>query len=124
MTSFFLFFFLFFVTASPTFSKAPPPVLEALVGSHLSLACAAHGNPSPTITWLKDGKVIEGTSTRVGFNLFSSIYSSQLNLNIPSKDTKVLLIQLEINSWQISVAVYIQIACLNVVRTYLTNHNQ
>lgn len=67
-----LFVFVFFVIASPTFSQAPPPVLEALVGSHLSLACVAHGNPSPTITWLKDGNVIERTSTRVGF------YSSTL----------------------------------------------
>ncbi|XP_075312629.1 protein turtle homolog A, partial [Odontesthes bonariensis] len=50
------------VTASPTFTKAPPPVLEALVGSHLSLACVAIGNPSPTITWLKDGSVIESAS--------------------------------------------------------------
>lgn len=56
-----------FAIASPTFSEAPPPVLEALVGSHLSLACVAHGNPTPTITWLKDEEVIEGTSTRVGF---------------------------------------------------------
>ncbi|XP_028273424.1 protein turtle homolog A [Parambassis ranga] len=47
------------VTAPPTFTEAPPPMLEALVGSHLSLACAVKGNPSPTITWLKDGSVIQ-----------------------------------------------------------------
>ncbi|XP_068430302.1 protein turtle homolog A [Clinocottus analis] len=46
------------VTAPPTFSEAPPPVMEALVGSHLSLACVAIGNPTPTITWLKDDSVI------------------------------------------------------------------
>ncbi|XP_031711429.1 protein turtle homolog A isoform X1 [Anarrhichthys ocellatus] len=46
------------VTAPPTFTEAPPPVMEALVGSRLSLACVAVGNPTPTISWLKDGSVI------------------------------------------------------------------
>ncbi|XP_047228559.1 protein turtle homolog A isoform X3 [Girardinichthys multiradiatus] len=46
------------VTAPPTFSKALPPSVQALVGSRLSLDCAANGNPTPTITWLKDGRVI------------------------------------------------------------------
>ncbi|KAK5623484.1 hypothetical protein CRENBAI_013418 [Crenichthys baileyi] len=46
------------VTAPPTFTKAPPPSIQALVGSRLSLDCAANGNPTPTITWLKDGRVI------------------------------------------------------------------
>uniref|UniRef100_A0A3Q1G7K6 Protein turtle homolog A-like n=1 Tax=Acanthochromis polyacanthus TaxID=80966 RepID=A0A3Q1G7K6_9TELE len=47
------------VTAPPIFTEAPPPVLEALVGSHLSFSCVAHGNPTPNITWLKDGTVIQ-----------------------------------------------------------------
>ncbi|XP_062268361.1 protein turtle homolog A [Platichthys flesus] len=47
------------VTAPPTFTKAPPPAMEALVGGRLSLPCVASGNPPPTITWLKDGSVIE-----------------------------------------------------------------
>nr|XP_061800487.1 protein turtle homolog A-like [Nerophis lumbriciformis] len=47
------------VTASPTFTKTPPPVLECIVGGHLSLVCAAIGNPLPTITWMKDGNVIQ-----------------------------------------------------------------
>ncbi|XP_037341123.2 protein turtle homolog A [Pungitius pungitius] len=46
------------VTATPTFTESPPPVMEALVGSSISLACVAIGNPTPTITWLKDGSVI------------------------------------------------------------------
>uniref|UniRef100_A0A3P8TC20 Immunoglobulin superfamily, member 9a n=1 Tax=Amphiprion percula TaxID=161767 RepID=A0A3P8TC20_AMPPE len=45
------------VTAPPIFTEAPPPVLEALVGSHLSLPCVANGNPTPNITWLKDGRL-------------------------------------------------------------------
>ncbi|XP_053196316.1 protein turtle homolog A [Scomber japonicus] len=47
------------VTAPPTFTHWPPPVVEGLVGNHLSLACVANGNPTPTITWLKDGSMIE-----------------------------------------------------------------
>ncbi|KAM9437708.1 protein turtle homolog B-like [Salvelinus alpinus] len=48
------------VTAPPIFTKTPPPVLEALVGNSLSLACVARGNPPPTITWAKDGTLIGG----------------------------------------------------------------
>lgn len=51
--------------APPTFTEAPPPVLEALVGSPLSLACAANGNPTPTITWLKDGNAIQSINEQV-----------------------------------------------------------
>uniref|UniRef100_A0A673CB36 Immunoglobulin superfamily, member 9a n=1 Tax=Sphaeramia orbicularis TaxID=375764 RepID=A0A673CB36_9TELE len=47
------------VTAPPVFSKAPPPILEVLIGRPLSLICVANGNPTPTITWLKDGIVIQ-----------------------------------------------------------------
>nr|XP_057921149.1 protein turtle homolog A-like isoform X2 [Doryrhamphus excisus] len=47
------------VIAPPTFTKTPPPVLEGVVGNHLSLVCAAIGNPLPAITWLKDGSVIQ-----------------------------------------------------------------
>ncbi|XP_060939228.1 protein turtle homolog A [Limanda limanda] len=47
------------VTAPPTFTEAPPPAVEALVGGRLFLPCVANGNPPPTITWLKDGGVIE-----------------------------------------------------------------
>ncbi|XP_061733052.1 protein turtle homolog A-like isoform X2 [Nerophis ophidion] len=50
------------VIAPPTFTRSPPPVLEGLVGSPLSLACAAVGNPLPVITWLKDGRVLQGGS--------------------------------------------------------------
>ncbi|KAM8828577.1 protein turtle homolog A isoform 2-T2 [Spinachia spinachia] len=46
------------VTATPTFAESPAPVMDALVGGSLSLACVAIGNPTPTITWLKDGSVI------------------------------------------------------------------
>ncbi|XP_020313701.1 protein turtle homolog A isoform X1 [Oncorhynchus kisutch] len=53
------------VTAPPIFSKTPPPVMEALVGNPLSLACVAHGNPPPTITWAKDGTLIEGDKVEV-----------------------------------------------------------
>ncbi|XP_044190144.1 protein turtle homolog A [Thunnus albacares] len=54
------------VTAPPTFTQAPPPVVERLVGSHLSLACVANGNPTPTITWLKDGSMIQRINYQEG----------------------------------------------------------
>uniref|UniRef100_A0A4W5LR74 Immunoglobulin superfamily, member 9a n=1 Tax=Hucho hucho TaxID=62062 RepID=A0A4W5LR74_9TELE len=53
------------VTAPPIFTKTPLPVMEALVGNPLSLACVAHGNPPPTITWAKDGTLIGGDKVAV-----------------------------------------------------------
>uniref|UniRef100_A0A8C6UKJ3 Immunoglobulin superfamily, member 9a n=1 Tax=Neogobius melanostomus TaxID=47308 RepID=A0A8C6UKJ3_9GOBI len=38
------------VTAPPTLTKVPPPVVEVLVGRPLSLTCVASGNPAPVIT--------------------------------------------------------------------------
>lgn len=52
-------------TAPPTFTEGPPPVLEALVGSHVSLSCRATGSPPPSITWSKDGSVIQRVSEKV-----------------------------------------------------------
>ncbi|XP_056259558.1 protein turtle homolog A [Seriola aureovittata] len=54
------------VTAPPTFNETPPPVVETLIGGHLSLPCVASGNPAPTITWLKDGSVIQRTNDQEG----------------------------------------------------------
>ncbi|XP_024113516.1 protein turtle homolog A [Oryzias melastigma] len=54
------------VSGPPTFTEVPPPVLEALVGTHLSLSCVAIGNPIPTITWLKDGTVIRSMNNQGG----------------------------------------------------------
>lgn len=59
---------MFWSIAPPTITEAPPPVMEALVGSHLSLACVANGNPTPTITWLKDGTVIQRINDQVCSN--------------------------------------------------------
>ena len=55
LKSFFFFLCLPCSLAPPTFTKTPPPVVEALAGSRLSLSCVAKGNPVPSITWLKDG---------------------------------------------------------------------
>ncbi|XP_054896299.1 protein turtle homolog A isoform X2 [Poeciliopsis prolifica] len=54
------------VTAPPTFTEAPPPVVQALVGSRLSLDCVAVGNPTPTITWLKDGVAVPSANLQGG----------------------------------------------------------
>ncbi|KAM9793857.1 protein turtle homolog A-like isoform 1-T3 [Syngnathus typhle] len=58
------------VIAAPSFTKTPPPLLESVVGGHLSLTCVAVGNPVPTITWLKDGSVIQrGNDQKEGLSL-------------------------------------------------------
>nr|XP_049594051.1 protein turtle homolog A-like isoform X2 [Syngnathus scovelli] len=58
------------VIAAPSFTKTPPPLLESVVGGHLSLPCVAVGNPVPTITWLKDGSVIQiGNDQEEGLSL-------------------------------------------------------
>lgn len=66
--------------APPTFTEAPPPVVEALVGSHLSLACVANGNPTPSITWLKDGIVIQ-TNDQVCLNRLCLCVCGFLSVN-------------------------------------------
>uniref|UniRef100_A0A3P8RCR3 Immunoglobulin superfamily, member 9a n=1 Tax=Astatotilapia calliptera TaxID=8154 RepID=A0A3P8RCR3_ASTCA len=53
------------VTAPPAFTEPPPPVLEALVGSHISLSCMTNGNPTPAITWFKDGIAIQKNISEV-----------------------------------------------------------
>ncbi|XP_068191522.1 protein turtle homolog A [Antennarius striatus] len=55
-----------YITAPPTFIAAPSPVVQALAGSHLLLACVVKGNPTPTITWLKDDRVIQRTNDQDG----------------------------------------------------------
>ncbi|KAF3702257.1 Protein turtle -like protein A [Channa argus] len=54
------------VTAPPTFTKSPPYLMEALVGGQLTLSCVANGNPAPTITWLKDGTIIQRINDQEG----------------------------------------------------------
>lgn len=54
--------------APPIFTEASPPVVEVLVGGHLFLPCVATGNPSPAITWLKDGHAIQETNAQVCMN--------------------------------------------------------
>lgn len=47
------------VNAPPTFLKAPPPVMEVLVGNDLTLECEATGNPPPAVSWSKDGTFLK-----------------------------------------------------------------
>lgn len=60
-----LFKAVFISIAPPTFTEPPPPVLEALVRSHISLSCMANGNPTPAITWFKDGIAIQKNISEV-----------------------------------------------------------
>uniref|UniRef100_A0A3P8UHB0 Immunoglobulin superfamily, member 9a n=1 Tax=Cynoglossus semilaevis TaxID=244447 RepID=A0A3P8UHB0_CYNSE len=58
------------VTAPPTFKEAPPSVVEVLVGADVSLSCAVIGNPTPIITWLKDGSLIPREDYQVPSHLY------------------------------------------------------
>ncbi|CAJ0927363.1 unnamed protein product, partial [Ranitomeya imitator] len=50
------------VNAPPTFTETPPQYLEAKEGSSVTLTCAAFGNPKPTVTWLREGDFLGGTT--------------------------------------------------------------
>lgn len=63
-----VFTLMFCAVAPPTFTEAPPPFVEVLVGGHLFLACVATGNPTPAVTWLKDGSVIQRINDQVCVN--------------------------------------------------------
>uniref|UniRef100_A0A3Q3GDV9 Immunoglobulin superfamily, member 9a n=1 Tax=Kryptolebias marmoratus TaxID=37003 RepID=A0A3Q3GDV9_KRYMA len=79
------------VMAPPIFSKAPPPVMEALVGSRISLNCVANGNPTPTVTWLKDAYL----GTKV-MNLMSFVFCFFLGppvIVVPPKNTTLNMSQ-------------------------------
>ncbi|KAM4533145.1 protein turtle homolog B [Fundulus diaphanus] len=68
------------VTAPPAFTKAPPPAVQALVGSRLTLECVANGNPTPTITWLKDGSVIPSTNYQGGVLSLAAVTTQSAGL--------------------------------------------
>ncbi|KAG9482125.1 hypothetical protein GDO78_011038 [Eleutherodactylus coqui] len=50
------------VNAPPTFTETPPQYLEVKDGSSVTLTCTAFGNPKPTVTWLREGEFLGGTS--------------------------------------------------------------
>lgn len=46
----------------PAFTVRPKEEYFQEVGRELVIPCAAHGDPSPTITWMKVGAAARGTS--------------------------------------------------------------
>uniref|UniRef100_A0A3B4BK78 Immunoglobulin superfamily, member 9a n=1 Tax=Periophthalmus magnuspinnatus TaxID=409849 RepID=A0A3B4BK78_9GOBI len=72
------------VTAPPTLTKAPPPIVEVLVGSSLSLTCVANGNPAPVITWLKDSKVLQTVNFTHAWCNVNSHVDSHMSFETPS----------------------------------------
>ena len=65
-----------FTPDGPTITESPRS-LEALAGTDVSFRCNATGNPSPTVTWTKDGESIDVSSRR----LFLTANDRLLTLN-------------------------------------------
>lgn len=50
---------------SPTILDSErPSEVSAPMGEELTLECRAAGNPTPQLSWLKDGMVVEGSDGR------------------------------------------------------------
>ncbi|XP_042566265.1 protein turtle homolog B [Clupea harengus] len=49
------------VNAPPTFTDTPPQYVEAREGGSTTLTCTAFGNPTPIITWLREGQELTTT---------------------------------------------------------------
>ncbi|KAJ3649130.1 hypothetical protein Zmor_020890 [Zophobas morio] len=70
--------------SSPTFIATPKPSV-VIEGQNISLDCAANGNPNPTITWLKDGRIIDMTFLDSRFSKVGSTSSLRIT-NIKEED--------------------------------------
>ncbi|XP_049824864.1 neogenin isoform X2 [Aethina tumida] len=64
-------------TAPPSFI-AEPRSMHVIEGQNVSLDCAANGNPTPTISWLKDGYTIDMNDLDSRFSLVGSTYSLRI----------------------------------------------
>lgn len=49
----------------PLFTFVPPEVMEVVTGSNVTMECAANGNPSPDISWNKEGGHLPRTRHRM-----------------------------------------------------------
>ncbi|XP_041923382.1 protein turtle homolog B isoform X2 [Alosa sapidissima] len=49
------------VNAPPTFTDTPPQYVEVREGGSATLTCTAYGNPTPIITWLREGQELTTT---------------------------------------------------------------
>ncbi|KTG04394.1 hypothetical protein cypCar_00014939 [Cyprinus carpio] len=50
------------VNAPPTFTDTPPQYVEAKEGGSITLSCTAFGNPKPSVSWLREGDPVQGSS--------------------------------------------------------------
>ena len=51
----------FLCSEQPVFTSKPPPQVEAVVGSTLSLCCAARGSPLLKVQWSRAGQASDST---------------------------------------------------------------
>jgi hemicentin len=62
---------------APIFTKAPPKFIQIKTGDKLTIECIVKGHPTPTVTWLRDGKVLsnkDGFDIKVDQNTGHSIF--------------------------------------------------
>ena len=62
---------------APIFTQAPPKFIQLKTGEKLTIECMAKGHPTPTVTWLRDGKVLtnkDGFEIKTGQNTGHSIF--------------------------------------------------
>uniref|UniRef100_A0A3P9A636 Immunoglobulin superfamily, member 9Bb n=1 Tax=Esox lucius TaxID=8010 RepID=A0A3P9A636_ESOLU len=50
------------VNAPPNFTDTPPQYVEAKEGGSITLTCVASGNPRPSISWLREGEIVQDSS--------------------------------------------------------------
>uniref|UniRef100_A0A8C1JIS6 Immunoglobulin superfamily, member 9Bb n=1 Tax=Cyprinus carpio TaxID=7962 RepID=A0A8C1JIS6_CYPCA len=59
------------VNAPPTFTDTPPQYVEAKEGGSITLSCTAFGNPKPSVSWLREGDPVQGSSNDGSLTILS-----------------------------------------------------
>lgn len=70
---------------APVFTQAPPKFIQLKTGEKLTIECMAKGHPTPTVTWLRDGKVL---SNKDGFEIRTDEKTGHSFLVIPQAHVK------------------------------------
>ena len=69
----------------PIFIQEPPRSIQVKTGEKVTVECTAKGQPTPKITWLRDGKVL---SNKDGFDIKIDQATGQASFSIPSASMK------------------------------------
>ena len=69
----------------PIFTQEPPRTIQVKTGEKVTVECTAKGQPTPKISWLRDGKVL---SNKDGFDIKIDQVTGQASFSIPSASMK------------------------------------